>query len=370
MEQTIELMRKRHAYFTKLIEERNIHTAREFYAELHELFAMFGVDVYLNEAEMECTIAITCEDYDYEDYTVVDGKDGGLAEIKVTVECKHPTYMYNTVVDVFADSPWENQVTSGYTAIDALIGGWGKSSLSLLVGRPTMGKSTLCYNMVLNIGLQGIPVALFSLSESATQIADRLLSNISLIPSEILKKGSLKKRQWAILKRNVAKLKDAPIYIDDTPAITPSMVYSKICKLKMEHGIKIAFIDFLQLMNNRDKGVEVESRDKEVEDILKELNNIALRCQIPIVVVRMMSKMLNAGETYRPDLSALSEAELTIPSAICFLYRPDFYVRRELKGKREEIVDLIVAKSSNGKNGTVHLKFFPDFCRFEPFNVE
>lgn len=114
MEQTIELMRKRHAYYTKLIEERNIHTAREFYAELHELFAMFGVDVYLNEAETECTIAITCEDYDYEDYTVVDGKDGGLAAIKVTVEWKHPTYMCHDEVDIFADEQREDYKAIGF----------------------------------------------------------------------------------------------------------------------------------------------------------------------------------------------------------------------------------------------------------------
>lgn len=114
MEQTIELMRKRHAYYTKLIEVRNIHTAREFYAELHELFAMFGVDVYLNEAETECTIAITCEDYDYEDYTVVDGKDGGLAAIKVTVEWKHPTYMCGDEIDIFADEQREDYKTLGF----------------------------------------------------------------------------------------------------------------------------------------------------------------------------------------------------------------------------------------------------------------
>lgn len=103
MEQTIELMRKRHAYYIKLIEQNDIHTALEFYAKLYELFAMFGVDVYLNEAETECTIAITCEDYDYEDYTVVDGKDGGLAAISPVVGWKHPTYMCCDEIDIFAD---------------------------------------------------------------------------------------------------------------------------------------------------------------------------------------------------------------------------------------------------------------------------
>ena len=114
MEQTIELMRKRHAYYTKLIEEHDIRTAREFYAQLHELFAMFGVDVYLNEDETECTIAITCEDYDYEDYTVVDGKDGGLATISPVVEWKHPTYMCGDEIDIFADEQREDYKAIGF----------------------------------------------------------------------------------------------------------------------------------------------------------------------------------------------------------------------------------------------------------------
>lgn len=114
MEQTIELMRKRHAYYTKLIAEHNIHTASEFYAKLHELFAMFGVDIYLNEAETECTIAITCEDYDYEDYTVVDGKDGGLAIVLPDVEWKHPTYMCNDEIDIFADEQREDYKAMGF----------------------------------------------------------------------------------------------------------------------------------------------------------------------------------------------------------------------------------------------------------------
>lgn len=114
MEQTIELMRKRHAYYTKLIAEHNIHTAREFYTQLNEFFAMFSVDLYLNEAETECTIAITCEDYDYEDYTVADSKDGGLATISPVVEWKHPTYMCGDEIDIFADEQREDYKAIGF----------------------------------------------------------------------------------------------------------------------------------------------------------------------------------------------------------------------------------------------------------------
>lgn len=114
MEQTIELMRKRHAYYTKLIEQNDIHTAREFYAKLHELFAMFGVDLYLDESESVCTIAMTCEDYDYEDYTVTDGNDGSLATISPIVEWKHPTYMCNDEIDIFADEQRDDYKAIGF----------------------------------------------------------------------------------------------------------------------------------------------------------------------------------------------------------------------------------------------------------------
>lgn len=114
MEQTIELMRKRHAYYTKLIAEHDIHTAREFYTELHKLFAMFGVDVYLNEAESECCINIICEDCDYEDYTVTDGKDGGLATVSSIVKWMHPTYLRNDEIDIFADKQREDYKAIGF----------------------------------------------------------------------------------------------------------------------------------------------------------------------------------------------------------------------------------------------------------------
>lgn len=101
MEQSIPLMRKRHAYYTKLIAEHDIHTAREFYDKLGELFAMFGVELCLGESKTECYIYITCEDYDYEAYTVVDGIDGALATISPVVEWKHPIYMCNDEVNIF-----------------------------------------------------------------------------------------------------------------------------------------------------------------------------------------------------------------------------------------------------------------------------
>lgn len=113
MEQSIELMRKRHAYYTELIKEHGIHTAREFYEKLHDLFAMFGIDLYFDESESECRISITCEDYDYEDYTVADGTEGGPATVSPVVEWKHPTYMCHDEIDIFTDKQRED-----YIAID------------------------------------------------------------------------------------------------------------------------------------------------------------------------------------------------------------------------------------------------------------
>lgn len=114
MEQTIELMRKRHAYYTKLIAEHDIHTARKFYERLQELFAMFGVDLYHSESESDCMIAITCEDYDYEDYTVTDGKNGGLATVSPIVGWKHPTYMCGDEINIFADEQREDYKAIGF----------------------------------------------------------------------------------------------------------------------------------------------------------------------------------------------------------------------------------------------------------------
>lgn len=362
MEQTLELMRKRHAYYTKLIEEHRIHTAREFYTELRELFAMFGVDLYLDESESECCISITCEDYDYEDYTVVDGTDGNLASIKVTVEWKHPTYMCHDKVDIFADEKRKEYVSTGFSEIDALIGGCKKPSLTLLCGRPKMGKSTMCYNMAFNIATRGIKVALFSLSDSADRIVTLMLSNVSLIPMEILRQGTLTKRHWKILNREKCKLESIPFYIDDTPAISPSMLHRKIVKLKIEHGIDIVFIDYLELMSADSK---LDTREEEILDILTKLNAMSQQMSIPIVVLSQLNKVPKVKGRYRPELSSV-HFDTSIPSNILFLYRPDSYDPQKRKNRSQpELVEFIVAKSQCDWKGAIPLKFYPDYCRFE-----
>ena len=362
MEQTLELMRKRHAYYTKLIEEHRIHMAREFYIELHELFAMFGVDLYLDESKSECCISIKCEDFDYEDYTVVDGTDGSLATIKVTVEWKRLTYMCLDEVDIFADEKRKEYVSTGFSEIDALIGGCKKPSLTLLCGRPKMGKSTMCYNMAYNIATRGIKVALFSLSDSADRIVTLMLSNVSLIPMEILRQGTLTKRHWKILNREKCKLESIPFYIDDTPAISPSMLHSKIVKLKIEHGIDIVFIDYLELMSADNK---FDTREEEIFDILTKLNAMSQQMSIPIVVLSQLNKMPKVKGRYRPELSSV-HFDTSIPSNILFLYRPDSYDPQKRKNRSQpELVEFIVAKSQYGKTCTLLLKFYPDYCRFE-----
>lgn len=365
MEQSIELIRKRHAYYATLIAKHSIHTAREFYDKLHEQFAMFGVDLFLDESESECQISITCEDYDYENYTVVDGTNGGLATIKATVGWKHPIYLCSDEVHIFADTHQRDYITTGYTEIDELIGGWKKSSVSLIVGRPHMGKSTLCYNMALNTAQQGIPVALFSLSESKTQIVTRMISCLGLISVESIRSGNLCERETRILKVVKSRFKGVPLYIDDKAPVTVSELSSQIIELKKLHDINIFFIDYLHLINS-DK--EVDSREEEITRILSELNDISIKYSITIVMIGMLPKMSwrhdGSLDPHYPQLSFLLESERSIPSTICFLYRPDYYNRKN-KGKKAEIVDFIVAKSTEGKTGTVPLKFYPDFLRFE-----
>lgn len=368
MEQTIELMRKRHAYYTRLITEHKIHTAREFYAELRELFAMFGVDVYLNEAETECTIAITCEDYDYEDYTVTDGKNGGLATISPIVSWKHPTYMCNDEVDIFAEDNRENSdyVTTGFADIDAMIGGWEKSSVSLIAARPAMGKSTFCHNMDLDIFRHEIPVALFSLEMSIPQIIERLACNIVCFNRDSIGCGDTNERMNRRLKIVENRLARASLYIDDTATISVAEIAAKIEEMIKEHGIKIVFIDYLQLLTSNGN---FSTRKDEISSLLIDLSETAQQFSIPIVVICQLNRTSYDARNSKPDLTALHEIDASIPSAICFIHRPEYFATTKQE-KEGETIEFIVAKSSKGNTGTIPLIYHPEYYQIDSVGNE
>lgn len=360
MEQSLEMMRKRHAYFTKLIEEHNIHTAREFCDKLGEMFTMLGVETDYSD-DHTGYISISCEGYDYEDYTIIDGVDGALATISNTVMWNDPRYCCNDVVDIFEQEPPQSEyVTSGFPSVDALIGGWKKSSVTLLAGRPRMGKTSLCITMAMNIARQGIPVAIFSLGQSAEQIVHKIsVTGCNITYNKL-------EEYITTVETRAAGLKGLPIYIDDTTAITPHEIERKVIRLTLKHGIRIIFIDYLELMSSDRK---FDTREEEIKNILNDLELMALRKSIPVVIMSQFNKWTSEKDGPRcPDLSLLRDYTQSIPKTIGFLYRPDLYCpdfyRRDKPQKSEETVDLIIEKSPSGKTGTIPLKFYPNLCKF------
>ena len=216
------------------------------------------------------------------------------------------------------------------------------------------------------------PVALFSLEMSSLQLVNRLISAETGISSEKLKKGDLRPDEWVELTTKVDKLAEAPIFIDDTPAINIFELRAKCRRLKMQHDIQMIIIDYLQLMSG---GGEKKggNREQEISLISRSLKSIAKELDVPVIALSQLSRAVETrGGDKRPQLSDLRESGAIEQDAdiVMFIYRPEYYgLDQDEEGNPTKgITELIVAKHRNGALDTVKLRFNPKFTKFEDFS--
>lgn len=263
-------------------------------------------------------------------------------------------------------------VPSGYTKLDLLTSGWQKQDLIIVAARPSMGKTalTLCYARNAALDYQ-IPVAMFSLEMSGVQLTQRLISMEARIPASDLRNGRIKNEEWRTLNEAMDRVSDAPIFIDDTPAINIFELRAKCRRLKMQHDIGLVIIDYLQLMSG---GVDSKSRgnrEQEISSISRALKALAKELDVPVIALSQLSREVEKrGGNKRPVLSDLRESGAIEQDAdiVTFIYRPEYY---ELPGKEdndrlnENEAEIIIAKHRNGALGTVHLNFVKEYALFE-----
>ncbi len=255
-------------------------------------------------------------------------------------------------------------VSTGYHDFDKMTAGLQPADLIILAGRPSMGKTALVMNMVQNAALlTKVPVATFSLEMSKEQLAMRLLCSISRVDAQRLRTGFLKDQDWPKLTRAVAQLAEAPIYIDDTPAITALELRAKARRLKTEHDIGLIVIDYLQLMRGRSN---VQSREQEISEISRSLKAMAKELGVPVIALSQLNRSLESRPNKRPQLSDLRESGAIEQDAdlIIFIYRDEVYNKAEDNPKRG-IAEVIIGKQRNGPTGTVELAFLDRFTSFE-----
>lgn len=267
-----------------------------------------------------------------------------------------------------------NGVPSGFTAIDRVTLGWQLSDLIIVAARPSMGKTAFVLTMARNMAVDHeAGVAFFSLEMSSVQLMMRLIVAETGLNGNDVKSGRLTPEQWRHLESATKPLGSAPLFIDDTPALSVFEFRSKARRLKIHNDIKIIIIDYLQLMtgNQDSKG----NREQEVAFISRTLKAIAKELNVPVIALSQLSRATEMrGGSKRPQLSDLRESGAIEQDAdiVCFIHRPEYYSHSGLDEDGNNIrgkAEFIIAKHRSGGVGTVDMLFRKEFVRFENWDA-
>ncbi len=284
-------------------------------------------------------------------------------------------------------------VSTGLTDMDKKLGGLHKSDLLILAGRPSMGKTSLATNIAFNIAkaykkgllpdgtegaVNGGVVGFYSLEMSAEQLAARILSEASEVPSEQIRRGDMTETEFRRFVEAAKSLEACPLFIDDTPALPISQLAARARRLKRTHGLDVLMVDYLQLVRGTGRS---ENRVNEISEITMGLKAIAKELNIPVIALSQLSRQVESREDKRPQLSDLRESGSIEQDAdvVMFVFREEYYVEREKPGDHEMEkmaewqermerlhgkAEVVIGKQRHGPIGTVELSFEGQFTRF------
>ncbi|HTH58424.1 MAG TPA: replicative DNA helicase [Cyclobacteriaceae bacterium] len=262
-------------------------------------------------------------------------------------------------------------VPSGFSRLDRVTSGWQKSDLVIIAARPGMGKTAFIVSALRNAAVDfNHAVAIFSLEMASLQLVNRLISAEAELESEKIKKGNLAEFEWQQLVHKTNRLSSAPIFIDDTPALSILELRAKCRRLKAEHNIQLIVIDYLQLM----KGESTGNREQEIASISRALKGIAKELNVPVIALSQLSRGVETrGGDKRPQLSDLRESGSIEQDAdiVMFLYRPEYYKITEYEDgtPSQGVAEVIIAKHRNGGLENVRLKFIGKFTKFADYDA-
>jgi len=271
---------------------------------------------------------------------------------------------FKTLERLFEKKELVTGVPSGFKELDRYTAGFHASDLIIVAGRPSMGKTALCLNLAQYAAIEKrIPVAVFSLEMSKEQLVIRMLCSEAQVEGTRLRTGFLTESDWPKLTLAAGNLSDAPIFIDDSAAISILELRAKARRLKGEHGLGMLIIDYLQLMKGRAK---VESRQQEISEISRSLKALAKELNIPVIAVSQLSRKTEERTGNRPQLSDLRESGAIEQDAdlILFLYRDEVY-NRSGDNPNKGTAELIIGKQRNGPIGKIDLAFLDKFTTFK-----
>ena len=256
-------------------------------------------------------------------------------------------------------------VPTGFIDLDYKTSGFQPSDFILIAARPSMGKTAFVLNVVDHVAVKrGIPCMVFSLEMSKEQLVNRMLSMESNVDSQKLRTGTLTDSDWDAVVEGVGIIGGSKLIIDDTPGISISELRSKCRKMKLEHGLGMVIIDYLQLMTG--SGKSSDNRQQEISEISRSLKALAREMQAPVVALSQLSRACETRTDHRPMLSDLRESGAIEQDAdvVMFLYRDDYYNK---DSEMKDMAEVIIAKQRNGPIGTVNLVWMPQPLRVDFF---
>lgn len=271
----------------------------------------------------------------------------------------------NVLERIEAASKSEGTVTgipTGFIDLDYKTSGMQPSDLVLLAARPSMGKTAFVLNLVDYVAVRkGMPCMIFSLEMSKEQLVNRMLSMESNVDSQKLRTGSLTDADWDAVVEGIGIIGNSKLLIDDTPGISITELRSKCRKIKLEYGLSMVIVDYLQLMSG--SGRSGDNRQQEISEISRSLKALAREIQAPVVALSQLSRACESRQDHRPMLSDLRESGAIEQDAdvVMFLYRDDYYNKDT---DRPNVAEVIIAKQRNGPIGTVELLWRPEFTKF------
>lgn len=253
-------------------------------------------------------------------------------------------------------------IPTGFIDLDYKTSGMQPSDFILIAARPSMGKTAFVLNLVDHVAVKkGLPCMVFSLEMSKEQLVNRMLAMESNVDSQKLRTGTLTDSDWDAVVEGIGIIGNSKLIIDDTPGISMSELRSKCRKMKLEYGLSMVIIDYLQLMSG--SGKAKDNRQQEISDISRSLKALARELNAPVISLSQLSRACETRPDHRPMLSDLRESGAIEQDAdvVMFLYRDDYYNKDTDK---PNIAEVIIAKQRNGPIGTVELVWRPEFTKF------
>jgi replicative DNA helicase len=354
-------------YVSSLLDETPTSANAEYYAKIVEQKSLLRKLIRASSSAISL-----CYNADKDAYEVVDEAEKLIFDVTERKGVRG----YFPISEVIKDSITAIEklfhrgdnytgIPSGFKELDDLTSGFQRSEFIVVAARPSVGKTAFALNIAQNVAIQQrLKVAVFSLEMSKEALMQRMLCSEARIDSQRLRKGLLRTEEWGPLTTAAGKLSEATIFIDETPGISDMQLRAKARRIQSRHGLDLVIVDYLQLMSSIRKK---EGRTQEISEISRSLKALARELSIPVIALSQLSRAVETrGRDKRPILSDLRESGAIEQDAdvVIFLYRDELY---NPQSDREGLAEIIIQKQRNGPTGTIELKFFKEFTRFENY---